>query len=690
MTIHLQISAAIVIGCLAAASALAQATIDESTISQVLYASPTGSDANNGWSTNAPKTLNGAITAANSVASKIILLDGDYRQWVSLPAGTNILVLEAQHTGAVAITGSDIVTNWSSLGGGLYALPWLNNWGMVSSGFPGTWTAYNRRMEMVFIDGARLLQKCDASGNPVATNTLLAGEFTVDEATNRITFRPPTGVTLSASNKVEVAMRGNSDHLFKATERSNLVLRGLTFRHHAGAINQKAAASIAGYSGNNAANPSRPAAQILIEDCTFIENNAVGLNLAELANVSLSRVNASSNGSRGGGFFATQHADVSDCRFNANNWRTAPINAGHDAAGFKMFDGQLNEYTDHGSADVLFLRCAFRNNNSVGFWQDYGGTNVTLDACMFENNEQGGVMNEMTPGPFTVKNSVVRHNGSFGVMSYGSPNVRLYRNILYGTRASSVYNADPQYCAEIMLVLDNRVNSALVGTNPTLPTNADGHFNGWTIAGNSIQATNTGGVPLFYATDYGSSSNPNWPCKRTFVTTVTSDSNYWWRAAGKGLYTSNQGFHSAINYSDWRNGFTDLTFSQWQAQSNVFGRQDMHSTWGAVDLSNVADPTFTGSISGTITNSTTGTAAATVVVSSGTCSATTDVNGAFSFSNVTNGTYTLTPTLGGYTFSPATRQVAVNGADQPGQDFAGVPEPALLLPLLLCSLKLKG
>ncbi|MCX7002163.1 MAG: carboxypeptidase-like regulatory domain-containing protein [bacterium] len=96
-----------------------------------------------------------------------------------------------------------------------------------------------------------------------------------------------------------------------------------------------------------------------------------------------------------------------------------------------------------------------------------------------------------------------------------------------------------------------------------------------------------------------------------------------------------------------------------------------------------ADAT-TYSISGTITNAATGAALATVVVSAGTRSATTDVNGAYSFSSVTNGTYTLTPMQSGYTFSPATRQVAVNGADQPGQDFAGVPEPALLLlPLLL-------
>ncbi|MCX7001979.1 MAG: hypothetical protein NTV22_01750 [bacterium] len=118
-------------------------------------------------------------------------------------------------------------------------------------------------------------------------------------------------------------------------------------------------------------------------------------------------------------------------------------------------------------------------------------------------------------------------------------------------------------------------------------------------------------------------------------------------------------------------------------------------------LNSSATATFTGvlisgtvvtvsyTISGTITNAATGAAVVAVVVSSGTRSAVTDSGGAYAITNVPNGVYTLTPTLFDYTFRPVTRSVTVNGADQPGQDFAAIPEPALLLPLLLCSFRFK-
>jgi serine protease len=79
-------------------------------------------------------------------------------------------------------------------------------------------------------------------------------------------------------------------------------------------------------------------------------------------------------------------------------------------------------------------------------------------------------------------------------------------------------------------------------------------------------------------------------------------------------------------------------------------------------------PTY--SISGTITTSA-GTAIPGVIVSTGSATATTNSSGAYTLSGLSNGTYTLTPSLGGYTFSPASRSVTVNSADVTGQDFTG-------------------
>lgn len=50
--------------------------------------------------------------------------------------------------------------------------------------------------------------------------------------------------------------------------------------------------------------------------------------------------------------------------------------------------------------------------------------------------------------------------------------------------------------------------------------------------------------------------------------------------------------------------------------------------------------------------------------------ATTDASGNYSFSNVANGVYTVTPVKAGYRFYPETRTVTVNGSETTGQDFS--------------------
>jgi subtilisin family serine protease len=87
----------------------------------------------------------------------------------------------------------------------------------------------------------------------------------------------------------------------------------------------------------------------------------------------------------------------------------------------------------------------------------------------------------------------------------------------------------------------------------------------------------------------------------------------------------------------------------------------------------VGGGTTTYSISGSVTTSA-GAAIAGVTVSSGTLSATTNSSGAYTLSGVANGTYTLTPSLSGYTFTPASRSVTVNGANATGQTFTASPD----------------
>jgi len=86
--------------------------------------------------------------------------------------------------------------------------------------------------------------------------------------------------------------------------------------------------------------------------------------------------------------------------------------------------------------------------------------------------------------------------------------------------------------------------------------------------------------------------------------------------------------------------------------------------------------TQTYSISGTI-SPTTGGSGATVTLS-GAASATTTANGsgAYTFSGLTNGTYILTPSHTGYTFSPASQNATVNGANVTGINFTAIVQTA--------------
>ena len=85
-------------------------------------------------------------------------------------------------------------------------------------------------------------------------------------------------------------------------------------------------------------------------------------------------------------------------------------------------------------------------------------------------------------------------------------------------------------------------------------------------------------------------------------------------------------------------------------------------------------PPATYSISGTITVSG-GSALEGVTVTatggsgSSTPSATTDSTGSYTLTGLSDGTYTLTPALSGYAFTPATASVTVSGANVTGQNF---------------------
>ena len=91
----------------------------------------------------------------------------------------------------------------------------------------------------------------------------------------------------------------------------------------------------------------------------------------------------------------------------------------------------------------------------------------------------------------------------------------------------------------------------------------------------------------------------------------------------------------------------------------------------ANDFTATANSGSTYSISGTITKSGGGALAGVIITLSGAGSgtATTDESGNYTLSGLANGSYTITPSLSGYTFSPAIKAVTVNGANVTAINF---------------------
>jgi hypothetical protein len=82
-------------------------------------------------------------------------------------------------------------------------------------------------------------------------------------------------------------------------------------------------------------------------------------------------------------------------------------------------------------------------------------------------------------------------------------------------------------------------------------------------------------------------------------------------------------------------------------------------------------PPSTYTLSGFV-NATSGPAVAGVTITltgAGSGTTLTNAGGYYSFSSLTNGNYTVTPSLAGYTFFPISHVVVVNGANVSGQDF---------------------
>jgi hypothetical protein len=141
------------------------------------------------------------------------------------------------------------------------------------------------------------------------------------------------------------------------------------------------------------------------------------------------------------------------------------------------------------------------------------------------------------------------------------------------------------------------------------------------------------------------------------TTTANSSGSYTFTGLANGTYT----------IAPSRTGYTFAPTSQ---NATVNGANVTGVNFTATQQTN---PTY--SISGTISPAAGGNGA--TVTLSGAASATTTANslGNYTFTGVANGNYAVTPSHAGYTFSPTTQAVTVNGANVTGLNFTATANP---------------
>ena len=95
---------------------------------------------------------------------------------------------------------------------------------------------------------------------------------------------------------------------------------------------------------------------------------------------------------------------------------------------------------------------------------------------------------------------------------------------------------------------------------------------------------------------------------------------------------------------------------------------------GVVSPSSSSSATY--NISGTISPASAGNGTTVSLSGPASASATGNSSGNYSFSGLANGTYIVTPSRSGYTFSPSAQTVSVSGSGVSGIDFSGAQQTA--------------
>ena len=421
------------------------AIIDENAFDTELHVDqthPSASDSNPGTNASAPlltaqKGIDVAVQKLSAgQRTRLWIHPGRYRFGSSKSLDTTsnptardtLLVIQGTERGQAILTGAQSWTNWASIGSGLYAKDWTNDW----KPNPEPWAAYGfylgllaSRREMLLFNGQPLRQanvenwSYNSATNGwyytgyLGTGGLTPGTFGVSEVQdNKIYLCPPAGMDPNTA-LVEV---GIPTRLLLLQRKHNTVLRNLTFEGCASYIPDGAVMVI-------------ECTNVLIEACDFRRNNATGLTHGKDCWLTFRSCTGNDNGWKGFSGTGAQFL-FEDSEAARNNWRGAWSGIyGWDAAGYKF-----------GNVQRAFVRRAcFFDNQTLGLWFDvYCHNPVEVEEAYAFNNRDRGLFWELSLGPAVWRDSVSAWNSS-GLQVINAQNAACRRCLFVNNRSSQFY-----------------------------------------------------------------------------------------------------------------------------------------------------------------------------------------------------------------------------------------------------------
>ena len=424
-------------------SGVTGAVVNESSISNVYYVRAQGGNNNNDGKSSAKalRTIFAAMQKAvvdlkQGTPTKILISGGTYREslgTVDFGSGagkTTPLVIEGAAGEKVVISGSQVYTDWVSVGQGIYEHPWTNDWGnlwVYSSFVDATLLAY--RSEMVFVDGKPLRQEIledyektgkqytNYTGYTAPQQALTPGTFGVaerDENGNKIFIRPAAGIN-PANAEIEVAVQRQ---FVKFTPKEGLVWRNLTVQHFANTIGP-------GFDFQYVITFARGSKNILIEQSTFQWNNQFTLQLKEIDGFTLRNCVFQYNGGSGQDASVLTNSLFENNTTNFNNWRN------YLGGATKWFLGGFKHQRNEGQ---IMRGHTSVGNLAAGCWWDISNRNQSISEIISVLNYREGFFYEISEGPVVLEKSLIALNaleGSSNFRNTSGVQTTFRNNIIY-------------------------------------------------------------------------------------------------------------------------------------------------------------------------------------------------------------------------------------------------------------------